>query len=108
MTEMQAKAKFQTFCADLANIPGTCVARACERYRLQPSPDGKQKFFPQTWQIMAMCDEDMKESKAILRALDELDGVLRVPALTSQEPEYISADRAREIRERIEGMCKRP
>lgn len=105
MTEMQAKLKFQTFCSDLAGIPAACVARACERYRLEPSKDGKPKFFPQNWQIMAMCEEYLKEAKSILRALDEMENVLRVPALTQQEPEYISADRAREIRERLERMA---
>lgn len=79
LTERQEKLKFQTFMEDLAGIPAPCIAAALQRYRREPSPDGKQKFFPQAWQILAMCEEERAEAKRILAACEEMDRVLEGP-----------------------------
>lgn len=82
----QSSLKFQIFCADLAGIPAPAIAVALKRYRTEPSPDNKQKWRPQAWQILAMCEDEKRAAANILRACDEMERVLDAPPVTAPEP----------------------
>lgn len=85
MTEEQSRLKFQTFCADLGRIPQRLLAPALERYRLDAPKDMKAKFFPQPWQILVYCEDDMVESRRMHLGLDELAKVIDAPDAPSTE-----------------------
>jgi hypothetical protein len=111
MQDETATAKFLSFCADLSHLPHRFLTRAVERYRLEPAPDGKAKFFPQSQQLIGLCEGDVKESAALLRGIEEMERVLSAPSLPKPgDIEPITAARAREIRENIErmGAANRP
>ena len=102
----QASLRFQIFCADLAGIPGPAIAAACERYRREPSPDGKQKFFPQSWQIIAMCEDAKRQAGQILRACDEMERILAEGDVSDAKSEF--PNRAAQMRQLADRLAVKP
>jgi hypothetical protein len=87
----QATAKFRIFCADLGHLTPQALAQACKRYRTEPSPDGRQKFFPQPWQLLELARAEMGDVQVVRAGLQRIAATLDAPDMITAEPRMASA-----------------
>jgi hypothetical protein len=79
VTEDQACVRFEIFCGDLGDITEHALACACAAYRTKPSKDGRQKFFPQAWELLDLAKDTMRDVRRRRRGLAKLEQAISTP-----------------------------
>lgn len=87
----QKEMRYRIYCDALKDVPEDVLKKACKAYVATPGIDGRQKFFPQPGDLLALCKDEMKE---VRRARLGVEKMQRALDTASSPVGVITADRA--------------
>lgn len=96
LTEEQMNLKFQLFCTDLAEIPECVLENACASFRRATNPPNR--FFPSPGELLAHCQQEMREIRRLLRGLATIEHALDAAPAIVDSAEILDAEKMRQMR----------